>query len=85
LTLPAKYRRRLRTTNIAEKFLSVERFIEEIRRRETVIRIFPNLASARRCYLIMDAFFEWKSRLDTEPGPPDSPTISTRQPAAVAA
>jgi transposase-like protein len=96
LTLPAKYRRRLRTTNM------IERFIEEIRRRETVIRIFPNLASARRLigalcaeqheewstgrrYLIMDAFFEWKSRLDTEPGPPDSPTTSTRQPAAVAA
>ena len=78
LTLPAKYRRRLRTTNM------VERFIEEIRRRETVIRIFPNLASARRpigalCaeqheewstgrrYLIMDKFFEGKSQLDTEP------------------
>jgi transposase-like protein len=96
LTLPAKYRRRLRTTNM------IERFIEEIRRRETVIRIFPNLASARRLigalcaeqheewstgrrYLIMDAFFEWKSRLDTEPVPPDSSTTSKRQPAAVAA
>jgi transposase-like protein len=42
LTLPSTYRRRLRTTN------SVERFIEEIRRREKVIRIFPNVRSAWR-------------------------------------
>ena len=48
LALPPKYRRRLRTTNIAEKFLSVERFIEEIRRREKVIRIFPNENAAYR-------------------------------------
>jgi transposase-like protein len=34
LVLPPKYRRRLRTTNM------LERFIEEIRRREKVIRIF---------------------------------------------
>jgi transposase-like protein len=96
LTLPAKYRRRLRTTNM------VERFIEEIRRRETVLRIFPNLASARRLigalcaeqheewstgrrYLVMDEFFEWKSRLDMEPVSPDASTTSKQQPAAVAA
>jgi len=48
LALPEKYRRRLRTTNIAEKFLSVERFIEEIRRREKVVRIFPNMQAAWR-------------------------------------
>ena len=48
LALPSKYRRRLRTTNIAEKFLSVERFIEEIRRREKVIRIFPSQGSCVR-------------------------------------
>lgn len=42
LSLPKTYRRRLRTTN------SVERFIEEIRRREKVIRIFPNIRSAWR-------------------------------------
>ena len=42
LALPSKYRRRLRTTNM------VERFIEEIRRREKVIRIFPQKASAYR-------------------------------------
>jgi transposase-like protein len=42
LALPPKYRRRLRTTNM------LERFIEEIRRREKVIRIFPNEDSAYR-------------------------------------
>jgi putative transposase len=39
LALPLKYRKRLRTTN------GVERLNEEIRRRERVIRIFPNAAS----------------------------------------
>ena len=48
LALPPKYRRRLRTTNIAEKFLSVERLIEEIRRRERVVRIFPTMEAAHR-------------------------------------
>ncbi len=42
LALPSKYRRRLRTTNM------LERFIQEIRRREKVIRIFPNVESAYR-------------------------------------
>jgi len=42
LVLPAIYRRRLRTTNMQE------RLNEEIRRRERVIRIFPNDASAVR-------------------------------------
>lgn len=42
LALPEPYRRRLRTTN------SLERLNEEIRRRERVIRIFPNRASAIR-------------------------------------
>ena len=48
LALPPKYRRRLRTTNVAEKFLSVERLIEEIRRRERVVRIFPTVEAAHR-------------------------------------
>ncbi len=39
LKLPPKYHRRLRTTN------SAERLNEEIRRRERVIRTFPNEAS----------------------------------------
>lgn len=42
LALPEKYRRRLRTTNM------LERLIEELRRRERVIRIFPNERSAWR-------------------------------------
>ena len=39
LALPPKYRRRLRTSNM------IERFIEEVRRREKVVRIFPNQRS----------------------------------------
>ena len=42
LGLPEKYRRRLKSTNMQE------RLIQEIRRRERVIRIFPNEASAQR-------------------------------------
>lgn len=42
LVLPEPYRVRLRTTN------GMERLNEEIRRRERVIRIFPNEASALR-------------------------------------
>ncbi|EQD55763.1 Transposase, mutator type, partial [mine drainage metagenome] len=63
------YRKRLRTTNMQE------RLNEEIRRRERVIRIFPNTESALRLvgallaehheawaghhYLDMDEFHEW--------------------------
>ena len=53
--LPEKYRRRLRTTN------AVERLIEEIRRRERVIRIFPNRESAFR--LIGALLMEFDNRL----------------------
>jgi len=42
MSLPVKYRKRLRTTN------SIERLNEEIRRRERVIRIFPNVESVIR-------------------------------------
>lgn len=42
LNLPFKYRRRLRTTN------ALERLNQELRRRERVIRIFPNQESAIR-------------------------------------
>lgn len=42
LCLPERYRKRLRSTN------PVERLNEEIRRRERVIRIFPNRESATR-------------------------------------
>jgi transposase-like protein len=77
LALPAKYRRRLRTTNM------LERFIEEIRRREKVVRIFPNEEATHRLigalcterheewstgrrYLTMEAFFEWKASLEPD-------------------
>ena len=69
MALPEKYRKRLRTTNMQE------RLNEEIRRRERVIRIFPNDESALRLigallaeqneawqerkYLDMDEFKEW--------------------------
>jgi len=42
LNMPTKYRRRLASTNMQE------RLNQEIRRRERVIRIFPNDESARR-------------------------------------
>jgi len=77
LALPSKYRRRLRTTNM------LERFIQEIRRREKVIRIFPNLGSAERLvgalcaetheewstgrrYLNMDEYFRWRANRSVE-------------------
>lgn len=55
LCLPGKYRRRLRTTN------SLERLNEEVRRREKVIRIFPNEASAHRLVgaLLLEQHEEW--------------------------
>ena len=72
LSLPEKYRVRLRTTN------GMERLNEEIRRRERVIRIFPNEASALRLigallaehhevwstgkrYFDMTEYIEWKT------------------------
>jgi transposase-like protein len=80
LALPKKYRRRLRTTNM------LERFIEEVRRREKVVRIFPSGESAYRLigalcaerheewstgrrYLTMDAFYEWKASLEPDDDP----------------
>ena len=57
LMLPLKYRRRLRTTN------SIERLNEEIRRRERVIRIFPNQASVIRLIgaLLIEQHEKWIS------------------------
>ncbi len=57
LSLPEKYRRRLRTTN------SLERLNEEIRRRERVIRIFPNRDSAIRLIgaMLMEIDEKWSS------------------------
>lgn len=82
LALPAKCRRRLRTSNM------IERFIEEIRRCEKVVRTFPNersvwqLARGVLCaeqheewptgrrYLKMDEFYRWKaSHAEEQPLP----------------
>lgn len=76
MALPEKYRKRLRTTNMQE------RLNEEIRRRERVIRIFPNDESAWRLigallaeqneqwlsrrYLNMDEFHDWLAENETE-------------------
>lgn len=78
LALPGKYRLRLRTTNMQE------RLNEEVRRRERVIRIFPNEASALRLigallaehheawqerkYLDMGAYHEWKAAASERSG-----------------
>ncbi len=58
LALPPKYRRRLRTSNM------IERFIEEIRRREKVIRIFPGVQSVWRLVgaLCVEKHEEWPRR-----------------------
>jgi len=55
LMLPERYRKRLRTTN------SVERLNEEVRRRERVIRIFPNRESVLRLIgaLLMEQDEKW--------------------------
>jgi transposase-like protein len=57
--LPEKYRKRLRTTNMQE------RLNEEIRRRERVIRIFPNEQSAMRLIgaLLAETNERWSERL----------------------
>ncbi|WP_187695087.1 transposase, partial [Thermosediminibacter litoriperuensis] len=57
LEFPERYRKRLRTTN------GLERLNEEIRRRERVIRIFPNRESAIRLIgaLLMEQDEKWTS------------------------
>jgi transposase-like protein len=57
LSLPAAYRQRLRTNN------GVERLNEEIRRRERVIRIFPNRDSAIRLMgaLLLELDEQWST------------------------
>ena len=59
LALPVRYRRRLRTTNLAE------RMNEEIRRRERVIRIFPNEQAAERLIgaILVELYEEWQSTM----------------------
>lgn len=95
LALPEKYRKRLRTTNM------LERFIQEIRRREKVIRIFPNMGSAKRLvgalcaetheewstgrrYLTMEEYFEWRTDRSDEDAL-DEPTELNGKPTAQSA
>lgn len=56
--LPQKYRRRLKSTNMQE------RLIQEVRRRERVIRIFPNEESVLRLIgaLLAEFHEEWQCR-----------------------
>jgi transposase-like protein len=58
MVLPEKYRKRLRTTNMQE------RLNEEVRRRERVIRIFPNDESALRLIgaLLAEKNDQWLER-----------------------
>ena len=55
MALPEPYRRRLRSTN------GLERLNREVRRRERVIGIFPNIDSATRLLgaLLMEQDEEW--------------------------
>lgn len=57
LGIPFKYRKRLRTSN------GIERLNQEIRRRERVIRIFPNEASVIRLIgaLLMEQDEKWQT------------------------
>jgi len=57
LPLPEKYRKLLRTTN------RMERLNEEIRRRERLIRVFPNQDSAIRLVgvLLMEMDEKWQT------------------------
>ena len=57
LHLPQRYRQRLRTSNLAE------RMNEEIRRRERVIRIFPNEDAVMRLIgaLLAEKYEEWQA------------------------
>ena len=56
--LPSKYRRRLKSTNMQE------RLIQEVRRRERVIRIFPNEDAVLRLIgaLLAEFHEEWQGR-----------------------
>lgn len=76
LGLPEPYRKRLRTSN------SIERLNEELRRRERVIRIFPNEASMIRLMgsVLMEMHEKWmtgKNSFTTERYKADKEEVGT--------
>ena len=90
LRFPKRYRKRLRTSNLAE------RVNEEIRRRQRVIRIFPNEDSATRLigsllaelcdewlsklrYLDMEEYWDWKQECANSDTPNDKVIALTQQ------
>jgi transposase-like protein len=93
MALPAKYRRRMKSTNMQE------RLIQEVRRRERVIRIFPNEASALRLigallaevneewqvrrYLDMTAFHQWQAERESRIGKPMKTALGSESSARV--
>jgi transposase-like protein len=56
LDLPQRYRKRLRTTNLAERMNS------ELRRRQRVVRVFPDEPSAERLIgaLRQELYEQWR-------------------------
>ena len=90
LRFPKRYRKRLRTSNLAEGVN------EEIRRRQRVIRIFPNEDSATRLigsllaelcdewlsklrYLDMEGYWDWKQECANRDTPNDKVIALTQQ------
>jgi len=59
MSLPERYRKKLRTSNMAE------RVNEEIRRREISVRVFPNEDAAQRLIgaILSDIHDEWKEAI----------------------
>jgi transposase-like protein len=76
--LPEGHRKRLRSTNV------LERYNQELKRRTLVVRIFPNTASCQRliCALAMETNEEWLGRryvrMDEEEAEAAGPTPAER-------
>ena len=77
MSLPDKYRKRLRSTNMQE------RLNEEVRRRERVIRIFPNDESALRLIsaLLAEQNEIWQERKYLDMGELRDQVVSRNLPA----
>jgi transposase-like protein len=79
IALPQKYWRRLRTTNM------MERLNEEIRRRERVIRVFPNDAAALRMIgaLLAEVSETWQEKIYLDMGEYHEWVAALRQPSVM--